>query len=74
MSPGKLAVKGVSVIVCHCRVVSDKVIKQQIATGAATVDEISDRCGAGARCGSCRPTIVALLSTRVTTERAQPAA
>jgi bacterioferritin-associated ferredoxin len=62
------------VIVCHCRVVSDKTIREHIDLGAATVDDIGDRCGAGARCGNCRPTIVALLATRVTAERAQPAA
>jgi bacterioferritin-associated ferredoxin len=71
---GRLAARRARVIVCHCRVVSDKTIREHIDLGAATVDDIGDRCGAGARCGGCRPTIVALLATRVTTERAQPAA
>jgi len=62
------------VIVCHCQVVSDRVIKDEIDQGAATADDIAASCGAGAHCGSCRPTIVALLATRVVTERAQPAA
>ena len=63
-----------AVIVCHCEVVSDRAINRHCDQGAVTADDIAERCGAGARCGSCRPTIVALLSTRVVTERAQPAA
>jgi bacterioferritin-associated ferredoxin len=62
------------VIVCHCEVVSDRSIRQHCDQGAVTADEIAERCGAGARCGSCRPSIVALLATHVVPERAQPAA
>ena len=61
-------------IVCHCMRVNDRAIRAEIAKGAETADEVTEGCGAGARCGSCRPTIVALLATRVVTGRAQPAA
>jgi bacterioferritin-associated ferredoxin len=62
------------VIICHCEVVSDRSIYRHADQGAVTADDIAERCGAGSRCGSCRPTIVALLATRVVNEPAQPAA
>jgi bacterioferritin-associated ferredoxin len=59
---------------CHCQVVSDRRIRAEIDAGADTVDEISERCGAGARCGSCRPTISVLLATLVAADQVEPAA
>jgi bacterioferritin-associated ferredoxin len=59
---------------CHCQVVNDRRIRAEIEAGAVTVDEISERCGAGARCGSCRPTISVLLATMVAADRVEPAA
>lgn len=61
-------------IVCHCQVVSDRRIRAEVDAGATSVDEIAQRCGAGARCGSCRPTIDALLAALVPPERVEPAA
>lgn len=61
-------------IVCHCQVVSDRRIRAEIEAGAVTVDEIAERCGAGARCGSCRPTISVLLATMVPADQVEPAA
>jgi len=62
------------VIMCHCQVVNDRRIRAEIEAGAVTVDEISERCGAGARCGSCRPTISVLLATMVAADQVEPAA
>jgi bacterioferritin-associated ferredoxin len=62
------------VIVCHCQVVSDRRIRAEVEAGAVTVDEISHGCGAGARCGSCRPTISVLLATMVAADQVEPAA
>jgi bacterioferritin-associated ferredoxin len=62
------------VIVCHCEVVSDRVIKAEVVRGAVDADEIAERCGAGAHCGSCRPTIGALLAALTAPEQEQPAA
>ena len=59
-------------IVCHCEVVSDRHIRDALACGASTVDEIGDRCG-DAGCGSCRPTIGTLL-VAVAPEPVEPAA
>jgi bacterioferritin-associated ferredoxin len=47
--------------VCHCRGVTDHTIVDEIERGAATIDEIADRCGAGAECGGCWPVIEELL-------------
>ena len=48
-------------VVCHCERVSSSVIEAAIASGAATVPEVTSRCRAGGRCGGCRVTIEALL-------------
>jgi bacterioferritin-associated ferredoxin len=47
--------------VCSCRVVSDQSVRRAIDGGAETVDEITNRCGAGGVCGGCRPTLERLL-------------
>lgn len=49
-------------VVCHCRAVSDRIIRQTVERGAADVEEIATRCGAGSDCGGCRPTIEMLLA------------
>jgi bacterioferritin-associated ferredoxin len=61
-------------IVCHCEVVSDRHIRAEVEAGARAVDEISERCGAGTRCGSCRPTIGVLLATMAAADQVEPAA
>jgi bacterioferritin-associated ferredoxin len=61
-------------IVCHCEVVSDRHIREAITCGAATVDDVGDRCGAGTRCGGCRRTIGALLVAIAAREPVEPAA
>lgn len=61
-------------IVCHCEVASDRHVREAIACGASTVDDVGDECGAGTRCGSCRPTIGALLVAHATPESVEPAA
>jgi len=49
-------------IVCHCRAVSDRVIRAEIEQGAAVEDEIIERCGAGSHCGGCLPALQRLLA------------
>jgi bacterioferritin-associated ferredoxin len=61
-------------IVCHCHVVSDRRICAAVDGGACTVDDVGADCAAGTRCGSCRPTIVALLGTLLAPEQVEPAA
>lgn len=47
--------------VCACRALTDRTVEAAIASGASTIEEISQRCGAGARCGGCWPTLRELL-------------
>jgi bacterioferritin-associated ferredoxin len=48
--------------VCSCRAVTDRTIDAVIASGATTIDEVSDRCGAGGKCGGCSPELERLLT------------
>ncbi len=41
--------------VCSCLAVTDRTVDAAIASGAAVVDEVTQRCGAGGRCGGCWP-------------------
>lgn len=50
-------------VVCHCAAVNDRAIRAEIEAGALDADALADRCGAGGRCGSCRPVIEAILAT-----------
>ncbi len=50
------------VVVCHCLAVNDRAILAAIVAGALDADELAERCGAGGRCGGCRPVIEALLA------------
>lgn len=47
--------------VCFCAAVTDRTINEAIASGATTVDDVAQRCEAGARCGGCREQIAGLL-------------
>jgi bacterioferritin-associated ferredoxin len=42
------------VIVCFCITSNDRDIATAIASGAHTVDQVGEQCGAGTGCGSCR--------------------
>lgn len=66
-------------VVCHCRAVSDCRVRQAIDAGAADIEAIARQCGAGSRCGGCRPALAMLLlglglPTALAKEDAQPAA
>jgi bacterioferritin-associated ferredoxin len=47
--------------VCLCMGVSEREIRRAIDAGACSTSEVMVCTGAGTRCGSCRPTIVALV-------------
>jgi len=49
------------VIVCHCRVVSDRDVDAAIADGARTTAAACRATGAGQDCGSCIFTVKALV-------------
>lgn len=50
------------VIVCACNVVRDDEIRTEVRLGASTVGEVAMGCGAGARCGGCRPLVADLVA------------
>ena len=49
-------------LVCHCRKVCDRTIRECIDRGARSVEDIGQACQAGTVCGGCRPTISALVA------------
>ena len=54
--------------VCSCRAVTDRTVDAAIASGARAVDEITLRCGAGARCRGCWPALERLLAEHLDRE------
>ena len=48
-------------IVCHCLAVNDRLIEAVAAGQPLTVEDVIERCGAGARCGGCRESIQQVL-------------
>jgi bacterioferritin-associated ferredoxin len=53
--------RSVPVIVCHCRVVSDRTIRSAVQCGADDLETVADMCGAGAECGGCHERIERML-------------
>lgn len=47
--------------VCLCRGVTDKEIRETIAEGASSLEEVMHCTGAGTCCGSCQPQIEEML-------------
>jgi bacterioferritin-associated ferredoxin len=53
-----------AVLVCHCKVVTDRQVRAVIDAGARDEFDIAETCGAGGICGGCVPAISALLAER----------
>jgi nitrite reductase (NADH) large subunit len=53
-----------SAIVCQCNEVSLAAVKNCVAAGAKTVDEVGRNCGAGTGCAGCRPLLSNILGER----------
>lgn len=49
-------------VVCHCEVVNDRTINEIVTGQVMTVDEVTERCGAGGQCGGCIESIERLLA------------
>ena len=50
-------------IVCHCKAVSDRAVRQAVTQGVAyDLEAVAAGCGAGVRCGGCLPALAQLLS------------
>jgi bacterioferritin-associated ferredoxin len=57
------------VIVCHCRVVTDRAVDAALADGARTVSAVCRSTGAAQDCGSCVFTVKALVCQHHDQER-----
>jgi bacterioferritin-associated ferredoxin len=44
-------------IVCICRGVTERHLETLVASGARTVEQVEQVCGAGGDCGACRPEV-----------------
>ncbi len=63
-----------TVIVCHCNVVRAEEIRSEVRLGAETIELVTMRSGAGARCGGCIGAVEAtILDERTRAELAVPA-
>jgi bacterioferritin-associated ferredoxin len=48
-------------LVCHCKGVSERKIRQAVEEGACSRRHVARACGAGTVCGGCRPVIDEIL-------------
>jgi bacterioferritin-associated ferredoxin len=49
-------------LVCHCRRVTDRQVREAIDCGARTLDDVGRECGAAQQCGGCEFAVASLLS------------
>ncbi len=49
----KVVFKFTAMIVCLCKGISDKHVRESIARGNSSVAEVAEDCGAGTGCGTC---------------------
>ncbi|MDQ3573743.1 MAG: (2Fe-2S)-binding protein [Actinomycetota bacterium] len=50
-------------VVCHCRVVTDRAVCAAIRDGARDVGALAECSGAGSVCGGCWPALESLLAS-----------
>jgi bacterioferritin-associated ferredoxin len=50
-----------SMLVCHCKGLTDRQVRDAVRDGAGTRRQLSRSCGAGAVCGGCRPVLEEIL-------------
>ena len=44
-------------VVCHCKAVFEREVRELVRAGAASRPAIARACGAGSDCGGCRPVL-----------------
>jgi bacterioferritin-associated ferredoxin len=49
-------------LVCHCKGISDRTVRNAVALGATSRGAVGRVCGAGTVCGGCRPVIEEILA------------
>jgi len=52
-------------IVCHCKAVNDRAIRDVIRRGARSPRQVALACQAGRRCGGCLPVVRELLASEI---------
>jgi bacterioferritin-associated ferredoxin len=50
------------VLICHCLAVHERHVRDAVADGACSLEDVIARCGAGGRCGGCRPLVAEVLA------------
>ncbi|MDJ0848115.1 MAG: (2Fe-2S)-binding protein [Myxococcota bacterium] len=50
-------------IVCHCKAVCDRSIREAVRSGASSVRQVARACEAGRRCGGCQPVIREIIAS-----------
>lgn len=58
-------------LICHCRAVNDRAIRDAIAAGARRPEELALGCGAGGACGGCIPTLLELFAEHSAVDSSQ---
>ena len=57
-------------IVCHCKAVTDRVIRKAVRNGARTRNDVVSACAANMDCGGCAPAIDEIIEAE--SERESP--
>ncbi|HJK93732.1 MAG TPA: (2Fe-2S)-binding protein [Polyangiaceae bacterium LLY-WYZ-15_(1-7)] len=60
-------------LVCHCKGVPCRVIKDCVRQGADDAEAVGRRCGAGTGCGGCKPLLAKLVERERSASVASPA-
>jgi bacterioferritin-associated ferredoxin len=55
-------------LVCHCQGLSDRDVRQAVRSGARSRGQVTRSCGAGGRCGGCRPLIEEILADELSAD------
>lgn len=59
-------------IVCHCKAVADRSIRNAVREGARCPNDVGRACGAGSVCGGCRPMIADLIEEHAAETHSAP--
>lgn len=55
-------------LVCHCKGLTDRDVRSAVRDGAQSRRQVTRSCGAGGRCGGCRPLIDEILAQELAGE------
>ena len=52
-------------IVCHCRAITDRAIRNAVREGFSTAQAVTEQTGAGSCCGGCLPGVDAVVRDEI---------